>query len=98
MLLHFGNKPFLRYDAQSFPSYAVLNAYDSEETAFQKTVTTLSLHDVPPNAHTIGTHVIFELQVADINILKARIAPHGNEEIIEGQIRSDCAICSLVGM
>lgn len=100
ILLHFGNKPFLCHEAPCFPSYALLNAHDSEETPFKKTVTAVSLHDVPPNANSIGTHFIYKVKSVDNTVLslKARITPHGNEDIIKGELGSDCEMCSHVLM
>lgn len=39
----FGNKPFLRYQAQAFPEYAPLSEYQIEEDDFRHTVKTIPL-------------------------------------------------------
>lgn len=36
MFNYFGNKPFMRHQAQGFPQYALKNAYDSKETDLKK--------------------------------------------------------------
>lgn len=44
---HFWNKPFLKFPAQSFEQYPLINAYDDEEKSFLKTVKICSRENVP---------------------------------------------------
>lgn len=95
LLDFFGNKPFLRYRAQGFPTFPLLNAYNSEEEDFKKTVKTVPIELVPKNANVISSHVTYKVKVNDDKSLKlkARIAPHGNEDSLKNELRSDCAMC-----
>lgn len=100
MLDHFGNKPFLRYRAQGFPSFPLLNAYKAEEDEFKKTVKKVPIEDVPKNANVISSHVIYKVKVKDDKSLKlkARIAPHGNENSLKNELKSDFAMCPPLGI
>lgn len=100
LLEYFGNKPFLRYRAQGFPTFPLLNAYNSGEEDFKKTVKTVPIDEVPKDANVISSHVIYKVKVNDDKSLKlkARIAPHGNEDSIKNELRSDCAMCPPLGV
>lgn len=58
----------------------------------------VSISNVPPTAHVIGSHVIYKVRVEDENVLypKARIAPHGNDGRTKSELRLDCAMCSPI--
>lgn len=53
MINYFGNKPFIRHQAQAFPSYVLHNAYAAEENDFKKTVQVTPMNDVPNDAKII---------------------------------------------
>lgn len=95
-----GNKPFMRHHAQSFPQYVLYNAYEAEESEFKKQVECVSIADVPPDANIIASHTIYKIKIAKTNSLrlKARIAPHGNEDSHKNMMKSDCAMRSPVGI
>ena len=100
MFEHFGNKPFLAYQAQGFPSYMLHNAYHEEEESFKRTVRVVARSTVPSNANVISSHVIYKIKVNDDESLKlkARIAPHGNEDSLKHEMRADCSMCAPMGI
>ena len=97
---HFGNRPFLISHAQGFSQAAIINAYRTEEDAFKRTVREVSREAVPHNANVISSHVLYKLKINDDNSfkLKARIAPHGNKDSMQSELRSDCCMCSPTGL
>lgn len=58
MLKHSGNKPFMLHEAQFFPPYCTVNAYDSVEQFFKRTVRIVPLPAIPPPANVILCHTI----------------------------------------
>lgn len=100
MLEYFGNKQFMGYEATGFPQFALSNAYNYEEAEFTKTVECVSLTDVPENANVISSHVLYKININDDKSLKlkARIAPHGNEDCMKDDLKSACSMCSSVGL
>lgn len=79
MLNYFGNKAFMGHQAQGFPQFALVNAYNAEETIFKKTVKPVHISEIPPDANIISSHVIYKVKMNDDKSLKlkAKIAPHG---------------------
>lgn len=67
---------------------------------FKKSVCFIKIDDVPKNANIISSHVIYKIKISDDASLKlkARIAPHGNEDSFKFDLKSDCAMCSPCGM
>lgn len=55
---------------------------------------------VPKNANVISSHVIYTLKVNEDKSLsiRARIAPHGNEDSLRHELKSDCSMCSPSGI
>ena len=100
MFYFFGNKPFLRFQAQGFDQAALENAYSAEEAAFLKTVQPIPRSAVPEDANVIGSHTIYKVKANDDKSLKlkARIAPHGNEDSMKADMKSECCICSPTGV
>lgn len=99
MFNHFGNKPFLKFQAQGFQQYVISNAYKLEEEAFSKTVKVIPKSDVPENSNIIKSHTLYKVKINnDASMkLKALIAPHGNKDSMKGQLSSDCTTCSPPG-
>ena len=97
---HFGNRPFLTSHAQRFPQAAIINSYKREEEAFKRIVREVCRETVPSNANVISSHVLYKLKLNDDNTfkLKARIAPHGNQDSMQYDLRSDCCMCSHTGL
>lgn len=58
------------YRAQSFPSVPLLNAYNTKEDEFAKTVKTMPIEEVPTNANVISSHVIYKVKVRDSKSLQ----------------------------
>lgn len=87
------------HHAQRFPQYVILNAYDAEEVEFKKHVKTVFKSDIPPNANVISSHTIYKIKTEENNQLrlKARIAPHGNEDNMKDQLKQTvvCAVQSV---
>ena len=100
MCEYFGNKPFLRFQAQGFEQCVLSKAYKAEEDEFIKTVEIVPKDKVPQNANIIKSHAIYKIKTNDDSSmkLKARIAPHGNEDSMRDELTTDCATCSPAGL
>ena len=96
----FGNKPFLRHQAQGFDQAVLENAFQSELKSFLETVEQIPWSDVPDGSNIIGSHGIFKMKTNDDGSLKlkARIALHGNEDSQKAEMKTDCCICSPTGI
>lgn len=99
LLSHFGVRPFLRHEAQGFDQEVLYNAYTEEERSFKKTVECVPRLQIPSNANIITIHVLYKVKVIDDDTfkLKARIAPHGNKDLLKNVLTSDCCVCSPLG-
>lgn len=97
---YFGNKPFLKYESQGFCQAPVINSYKKEEESFLKTVKQVCKNTVPTDANIINSHTLYKIKMDENSRLKlkARIAPHGNEDSLKTVLRSDCCMCSPVGI
>ena len=97
---HFGNKPFLRHQAQGFDQYPLLNAYKAEEETFLKTVRPVTHDKVPKGSNVISSHTLYKVKQNDDGSLKlkARIAPHGNEDDMKNILSKDCTTCPPTGL
>lgn len=100
MLTHFGNMPFMPFQAQGFPSYSTPNAYDAKKADLKRTVQPVPIGEVPNNANTISSLVICNvIMLDDLTLeLKAGIFHHVNEDRLLQEQESDCEMCSPVGM
>ncbi len=100
MLSHFGNKSFLKHQAQGFEQFPLINSYKHEEENFLKTVQLVPITQIPSHANVINSHTLYKLkQDDDGNLkLKARIAPHGNEDDLKDKLSKDCATCPPTGL
>lgn len=96
MISVIGNPPFLLHQAQEFPRYVLMNKYDAEEREFKKHVRCVPISEIPSNANMTSSHTIYKIKCEDNQSLrlKARIAPHGNEDSIKDSLQSDCCMCS----
>ncbi len=95
-----GNRSFLLHHASGYDQFPLVKAYKEEEEEFLKTVKRIPRKKVPRNANIIGSHTIYKLKRNDDESLKlkARIAPHGNEDSDTELLRTDCNMCSPVGV
>lgn len=100
MLEHFGNKPFLKYRAQGFDQYPLVNSYTVEEETFLKTACSVYHRYVPQGANVINSHTTYKVKKNDDGTLKlkARIAPHGNEDNLKDILSKDCTTCPPTGL
>lgn len=91
---YFVNKPFMRFQAHFFLSYAIADEYEEEELRFKKVVKVLPLDDVPRRCKDFSLRLIYKIKVQDYMTLKlkALIVPHGSEYSIRQEIRSNYAI------
>jgi len=89
MLHNFGNKTFFKHQAQGFEQFPLVKAYDAEEETFIETVKIFARDDVPDHANVINSHFLYKLKQEDDGTLKlkARIAPHGNEDDLKDVLR-----------
>lgn len=55
---------------------------------------------VPHDTNIISSHIIYKVKLNDDSTLKlkARIASHGNEDSDKDLMRTDCCICSPIGI
>lgn len=100
MLEYFRNRFFMRRETQGFPLYSLHHAYKIEETDLKETCTALPVSEAPSDANVIFSHVLYMVKVMDDHPLKmkARIAPHKNEDSQRLELRSECFMCSPVGV
>lgn len=96
----FGNKRFLRHQEQFFDQFPLVNDYQVEENEFIKTFQVVNRQDIRQGANIISSHSIYKIKLNDDSILnlKARIAPHGNEDTEKDAMRTDCCMCSPIGI
>ena len=96
MISYFGNKSFLKQQAQGFEQCPLFNSYKEEENSFLKTVKVIPSSQLPSAANIINSHKIYRVKQNDDESLKlkARIAPHGNEDDLNDFLDKDCATCS----
>ena len=97
---HFGNKPFQRHQAQGFDQYPLVNAYKAEDETFLKTVRPVTHDNVPKGSNVISSHTLYKVKQNDDGSLKlkARIAPHGNEDNMRDILNKDCTTCPPTGL
>lgn len=100
MFKYFGNKPFMRHEAQGFSQAAIMSAYQREEDVFLENVKIVRRTTIPTDANIISSHTLYKLKVNDDSSLKlkARIAPHGNEDSLKTVLRNDCCMCAPMGI
>lgn len=100
MFSHFGSKPFMCHKSQAFPTFAKSNALEKEQADFKKALRMFPISYVPSGSNAIRSHVSYTLKVQHDQyiMLKGRISPHVNENRSKEDLRSDCAMCSPVGM
>ena len=78
----------------------MINSYRLEEDTFVKGVEVVAIDEVPDGANIINSHVLYKVKQNDDGSLKlkARIAPHGNEDDMKNLLVSDCTICLPTGL
>ena len=100
MLQNFGNKPFLKHEAQGFDQLLLSNSYKTEEESFMKTFRHVPIQYVPQYGNIISSHTLYKVKRNEDGslLLKARIAPHGNEDDLKNVLSKDCSTCPLTGL
>lgn len=95
---YFGNRPFMKFEERTFSQYLFQIAYKNEENSFKKIVMEIPIQDVPDDANKINSHVLYKVNVNnDMSVkLKARIACHGNKELLKDTLRTDVSMCPPV--
>lgn len=90
----------MRHHAEGYQQPVLFKAYQEEELEFLKTVSVIPRSSLPRNANVISSHTIYKIKITDDDglKLKARIAPHGNEDSIKEDLKSDCNMCSPSGV
>lgn len=96
----FSDKPYILHQAQAFPAYALLSAYEAEEAISKQRVYCTHIDDVPQSASDISSHTVYKIKSDDNRNmqLKARISPQGKECSSKDFMESDCAMCSPTGI
>lgn len=96
----FGNMSFMRHQDEGFDKAVIRTAYKKEQNAFCETVTLVARSDVPSNANIINSHTNYKVKINGYQslLLKARIAPHSNKNSLKHELRTDCCICSPIGL
>lgn len=72
----------MQHQAQAFEQFTLVKANLNVQSDFLKTVTIDPKHLVPGDANIIGRHFVNRIKMNGEKslMLKARIAPHGNED------------------
>lgn len=65
MFDYFGNNPFLRYQEQASPDYALLSAHNAEEQDFKHTVRVTPLAEVLADANITPSHTTAKVTLID---------------------------------
>lgn len=70
------------------------------ENVFVDTVKRVPCRLVPNDANKILSHVLYKIKVSEDSSLslKGRIAPHGNEDNFQPDMRFDRWMCPLIGI
>lgn len=90
----------MRHQAQGFGQTVINSAYMKEHNSFCETVTQVARAHVRNGADVINNHTIYKVKVNDDHtlMLKARIAPHGNEDRLKNDLCTDCCMCPPTGI
>lgn len=98
VLHYFGKKLFCCHEVQRFPSFAFAlpNACSSEEIDFKLTVEAVILAKYTSRRRHHSSHNVYRVKQLDDGslMLKAQIAPPGNQNSLKFELVSDCAVCS----
>lgn len=94
MLRVFDKNPLMFHKYRSFPPYETANAYNLEEISFDSTIRIILTPEIPQRDIVMSAHVICNVNIEDDDflLLKARIAPHGNDNSAVQYLRSECSM------
>lgn len=95
-----GNKWFMRHHVEGYQQPLLIKAFQDDERELKKTVQVIHKSALPSNDNVISSHTIYKVKIIDDQTLKmkAKIKPHGNDDIIKAELRSDCNMCSPSGL
>ena len=90
----------MRHQAQGFEQFVIANAYAAEEEAFLDTVKVIHRDNMPKRANVVNSHTLYRVKMCDDGSLKlkARIAPHVNEDDMRKILSSDRTTCPRAGL
>ena len=76
------------------------NAYKKEEEKFLLNVEVVPRSSIPRDANIIGCHTVYKIKLNDDKSLKlkARIAPHENEDSEKENLHTKCCMCPPLGI
>lgn len=99
-ITEFGHKEFMQFQAQGLPSFPLSNAYKEEEDTLKRTVQMVHISKVPKDANIITSHVIYKVKPNDdgSSKVKARIAPHNNQDAEKLNLKTDYSVCPPIGI
>eukprot|EP00737_Agarophyton_chilense_P004392 gb/GEZJ01005506.1/.p1 GENE.gb/GEZJ01005506.1/~~gb/GEZJ01005506.1/.p1 ORF type:complete len:142 (-),score=23.29 gb/GEZJ01005506.1/:1729-2154(-) len=88
------------HQSQGLPSFLTENAYKKKEESFKREVREVPVTKVPKEANIIKSHVFYKVKNCDDDsqVLKARIAPHGNKDKDKLNLKTDSATCPSFGI
>lgn len=91
----FGNKPFLLHQIKFHEQFSIVDEYSTEEQTYLKSVRPVPKKKVPGHAEMFSSHKMYKLKYNEDGSLKlkARIAPHGNEDDLKKVLKKDCTTC-----
>lgn len=90
---YFENRSFMQFQAQDFSIHVLLSTLEEEEVHLKKIVRTVSMNEVPTNVVLVGSRILYKVKIRDDkpHRLNARIAPHGNENLMRNELWFVCA-------
>lgn len=95
MVEEFVNKPFLKHQSQNFEQFLLIKSYKEDEESFLMTVKVIPRNNVTYKSNLISIHTLYKVKKNDDGSLKlkARIAPHGNEDNLKDVLNKDFSTC-----
>lgn len=96
----FGNRPFMLHHSQALDQYPPVNVYKHKLDVFIKQVREVLRSSVLRDANNISSHTLYKVKTNDNSSLQqnAITAPHGNDDTIKDEIKSDCCMRPPIGI
>lgn len=96
----FCSKTFMAFEAQGLRRSVLNNANLPLEEEFLAGFERIPMSRIPRDANVIGSHVLYEIKVLENCSLycKARITPHRNHDSEKDNLKTDSAMCPLIGV
>lgn len=63
MLSKFCNKLYMKHETHSYTPFVMYNPYDKAEAYWKRTVTFLTLYEVPDGANINASHTVYKVKV-----------------------------------